>query len=1422
MGVSSKDTIQVDHLQNCYSILNNVLGPTATGYGIPLSFSLPKYNTVISANTIIALWNDIRKTRWHQTGVDPAPTMPPIAVKNSTQISSAVFNEYTTWCNLIQTDKFKIGSLSQNQATLGIPTTSVRNSFWNTTLTHKVSVNFTNATTAQYFFNSGGSIRFDANISGNVLGIKSKDWANLLNGMGVISFNYNSTISINNAGSGANYGYYDLSTTDTLLYTQTSILYPLNSYKISAHTSLDKSSIIFTCTFTDGTTGSSNHNFDEAVSGIITSNVNYLVASGSNVAVTPPTNIESIINLADTPLMASSYIIETTPKLSIDDGSVIYANVYTNGVAPGTLLNWRIINESGYPIFPSDAFDITTGTSSIDINGNAQIGPITVLANHKTIGTDYLEFVLSNGGTDISTSAPVLVNNTSLTMAITGINIYPLVSTVGNPFTVTITTVGIDIGTVLHVGIIPNSLYSSNVINQLSSSAFTNLTVSSTISFQVMPLVDNTGNSVRSFALQISVPSNTAISSITSDYVTISPLTQAINLIPAATQVTDNNSISFTLETNNVPSNTTYWYHPVYITAPYVSSANFGISFPMQINNGIVNGLTNSTFVNFDIPVIAKQGDSTTEYFRLALYSDQACTNQVAITTDIAIIYVPPASISYKLVGSPTAVLDGGDIGWTLTVNNLTSDTTYYWKISGSVVSSDFTNGITGSVMVSAGNGQSFYSIEVSKNRNASSSQNITMGIYADSAYTMLLTTSNVISLALVIPPTIHILSPTTSVSLISGNTNSAVVVTGITTNIPSGTTINYAIVPVDITGTILTVLKYDSIIVNSLQSLSGTVTIDSNSKFVLNLQANILSQSNTTEYFIVQLTHVGASTQSTPIISLTQANLVSQTTPTISLIADTTIVLSELGNNNIPVTVKTTGIGIIDNITITLSGNLITSSNVISSIDYIPGTLTFLVPTRIATGAGTSSSFILYGKSDNLKTGIKTLYVQASTSTVTSNTLSITVDDQSGVIAGSPNVTIAVQNNQTATSIDQGVITNLVVTGHNILSTNLPLTWTITGIDISNFIGLQSFSNNTIKLDSIPNGSSIIALNTAQIYATRALSFTISVYSAGNISPIGIASFSINNLYKTPTISPVNINGFIGETVSYQVSFPANSKGGTFYYKQVPSDYVTFDTGLINFVTIPDNGIGTITGTLKSTIRPLEFIDQCKIELYTDTLYQNKISVDANNTPITVNPIPSYALTPYVSSNVSFSVTANTTTDIISIVPTTIITATDHTTNSITLVSVSNILVGDYYTVTTSMGGLIANVGYRVLTITGNQITVTVDGINTLQLSTSIGTSGLCMYLPNYMTTLSKVMFDNNLTGYVDKTILYNVSSVNPQTFTANILNQNNIEIVPGYHGIATIYNLVTGPVADDASLQFLCTITTPYPTTVTWKIAN
>jgi hypothetical protein len=1424
MGVSSTDTIQVDHLRNCYNILNNVLGVTPTGYGIPLSMSLPVYNSVITASTMINLWNDIRKSRWHQTGIDPQPSMPLIAVKNSTQISSAVFNQYTTWCNLIQTDSFKIGSTTQNQASIGnTPVASIRTTLWNTTLTHQILVSFNNVSQARYFFNAGGSIRFDANLTSNVIGIKSNDWKNLLSGMGTICFNYNSAISSNNAGVGTNHGYYDLSTSDTLLYTQTSINYPLNSYTISGKVSSDKSSITFTCTFTDGTTGSTNHNFDEAVTGILTSNVNYLVASGSNVSVLPPNQIETLVELSSTPATHASYVIETTPVSSINDGSTIYANIYTNGVPYNTLINWRIINEAGYPTFASNTFDITSGTSAIDQYGNTQIGPITVLANHQTVSTNYMEFVLSYNGSDVSTSAPIEIVNTSLTMAITGINITPSTSTIGNPFTVTVTTSGIAVGTLLHVGVIPNTGTSSNITNQLSSPAFTNLTVSNSISFQVMPLIDLTGNTTRSFALQISAPSNSQISSVTSQYVTISPLSQSVILIPSATQVTDNNSLSFTLETNNVLSNTTYWYKPIYSTTPVASDANFGLTFPMQISNGTVNGTTNTAIVNFDVPVVAKTGDNTTEYFKLALYSDQACTTQVSITSDISIIYTPPASISYNLVASPTAVLDGGTINWSLTVTNLTVDTIYYWKIIGSgISSSDFTNGNTGSVSVSASTRFAYFSIQVSKNRPVSVALTGTMNLYADSSYTIPLATSNLITLALVIPPTIQILSPTAPVTLISGNTNSAVVVTGITTNIPSGTNIQYTIIPTDVTGKVLTVLTYDSIIANSFQSLTGNVAIDSNLKFTLNLQSAIVTQSNITEYFIVTLSCVGATSQSTPIISISQSQQLNSTTPTISLNANTSIILTELSTNNLPVTVTTTGIGVTDNITISLSGNLINAQNIKSSEPFVGNTLTFLVPNRTIVNNKTSATFTLYGQPDKLTTGVKTLLVQASNSVISSNTLSITLDDASGTQANAPNVTIAVQNNPSATSIDQGIITNLVVTGHNILSTNLPLTWSITGIDISNFENLTSLSGNTITLDSIPNGSSIIALNTALIYATNALSFTISVYSAGNLYSIGSAKFSINNLYKTPTITPSIPNAFIGQTVSYTISFPANSKGGTFYYKQVLSDYVTFDTGIINFITIADNNTGTITGTLKSTIRPLLSIQPCKLELYTDQYFQNKISIDSNNTPLYVNPTPSYSLTPYVSSNVSVGITVNSTTSIISVVPIAYIVSTTGTSNVVTLNSTSKISVGDFYTVTTSLGGLIANVRYEVLTINGNQITLSTDGIASVILSTSTGNSGLCLYLPNYMNTLSKIMFDNKLTGYIDNTVLYSVSSVNSQTFTANILNHANVTLVPGYNGIVTIYDKVIGPVAENASLQFLCTVTTPYPTTVSWQIAN
>jgi hypothetical protein len=182
----------------------------------------------------------------------------------------------------IETDKFDIDIATQ--ATVETLTSSSRPQSlqgpWNGTLSHIFTVNFNSVEDRRHFFNSGGEIRFSADLAYTGSQDKTLKWQTLFNNMGVVSFKANNTVSNAGSGSGSNTGNYQLTSSYQLVYRNTG----LNPYSGSAYEiyALQNSStqIQFRVYFadTDPETGFAT---DEDVFGDLTSTIEYARADGT-------------------------------------------------------------------------------------------------------------------------------------------------------------------------------------------------------------------------------------------------------------------------------------------------------------------------------------------------------------------------------------------------------------------------------------------------------------------------------------------------------------------------------------------------------------------------------------------------------------------------------------------------------------------------------------------------------------------------------------------------------------------------------------------------------------------------------------------------------------------------------------------------------------------------------------------------------------------------------------------------------------------------------------------------------------------------------------------------------------------------------------------------------------------------------------
>jgi hypothetical protein len=155
---------------------------------------------------------------------------------------------------------------------LGAATTSARSTAWGNsssvrTIYHVVTFTFSSLTARDYYFNTGGELRFSASLTSGA-GAKDTDWANMLAAIGTVKFDkYRLTAD---SGTVSTTGYDALTATYQSIYTKTgSGAYSNNDYTIEGRVVSD-TVLRFRVSIDDGATGT----IDEPVGGTTTSIVN--------------------------------------------------------------------------------------------------------------------------------------------------------------------------------------------------------------------------------------------------------------------------------------------------------------------------------------------------------------------------------------------------------------------------------------------------------------------------------------------------------------------------------------------------------------------------------------------------------------------------------------------------------------------------------------------------------------------------------------------------------------------------------------------------------------------------------------------------------------------------------------------------------------------------------------------------------------------------------------------------------------------------------------------------------------------------------------------------------------------------------------------------------------------------------------------
>lgn len=329
---------------------------------------------------------------------------------NTKRVTEAAFVNFESKISTIENNKLNIGSGQfsiESPPTAGI--TSVRTTQWNGQLIHAATVDFGSAAAARYFFNAGGKLRFYATLTGGDGSSIYNDWNTLLTNAGVTSMDYTQTTS---TGSGTVYaiGFYDLTTANQVIYTKSgSGSYAANDYTIYARCDVANNAnggaryVYFTIYFNDDKTV--NPNFDENVTGTLTSYVDQVRPSGTNVSLPSPTyaNTTELSGVTASP----TYAVSGTPTSGNESTSFTFS-VTTTNVANGTVLYWSIDSVAGV-LEAADFSDALGLQNSVTISSNAASFVKTMRPDGNAEGTEQFRIRLFS---DAGRTALVAISNT--------------------------------------------------------------------------------------------------------------------------------------------------------------------------------------------------------------------------------------------------------------------------------------------------------------------------------------------------------------------------------------------------------------------------------------------------------------------------------------------------------------------------------------------------------------------------------------------------------------------------------------------------------------------------------------------------------------------------------------------------------------------------------------------------------------------------------------------------------------------------------------------------------------------------------------------------------------------------------------------------------------------------------------------------
>ena len=340
----------------------SVLGTSTTGtpgatqgYGQTVASSAVAQHQKVTETDLDNLRSDLVKARTHQTGSTPTITN----VSKDDKLAAALFNSYTTLASSVSSDKNVIAANQIDTVTRIINTETYAayegvagtGGGWKNNANHTITVTFSSANDARYFFNAGSSFIFSASRTGGTvaptIGLnQNTSWTNLL-----------STVT-SEAPTFDRPDFYALTNTFSTFYNKNATgTYAANYYRISAKSNVADNSqggatqIEFKVEFIDAYNDGNTTNYD-GVDGTLTSTMVEKspkgVSSGGALTVNKPfsytTSPTTGFNESGTPIyITAAYSVTPSPTSVTENSATVNFTFNATNYNTGNTVTFRII-----------------------------------------------------------------------------------------------------------------------------------------------------------------------------------------------------------------------------------------------------------------------------------------------------------------------------------------------------------------------------------------------------------------------------------------------------------------------------------------------------------------------------------------------------------------------------------------------------------------------------------------------------------------------------------------------------------------------------------------------------------------------------------------------------------------------------------------------------------------------------------------------------------------------------------------------------------------------------------------------------------------------------------------------------------------------------------------------------------------------